>query len=186
MKLAVLGLSLSLVALAADPADACSLFSNQAVAGEAAPGDVTPPQLGVQGWDLAWFPTEGTCNERVNLTIDVLASDSESPVGFVIEVVDGNLSQDEFGTEPVRPGPTSGTDLHFYLDYDLAAIHATLRVRAVDLAGNRSEPIEIVIDGERSEDEEGGGCAAGGGGGGFGALMLAALALVGARRRART
>ncbi len=184
MKLAAIGLAVSVTMFAADPAEACSLAFNEPVRGEAAPADVTPPEVGIPAWDIGWAPSEGTCADRAWLSITAQVADAASPVGLVIEVVDGNLSQDLFGTEPQRPGPSSGTDLHYYFDYDLAHVQATLHVRAVDLAGNRSEPRVIVIDAERSafEDEDGG-CAAGGSGAGFGGLMLVALALVGARRR---
>lgn len=192
MNLGVAGLSVALLALAADPADACSLFYNDPIQGEGAPGDVTPPQLTVSDWDIGWYSSQGTCGDLADLKFTVTGSDSESPFGYTIEVVDGNLPQDVFGTELVRPG-LSGTDLYYYFDYEISPVQATLHVRAVDFAGNRSEPVVIVIDAARPENpedpqdpgyDESAGCAAGGGGGGagFGGLLLVALALAGRRR----
>jgi hypothetical protein len=175
-------LSLPWVALAARPADACSLLGNGTWARDPAYADdrVAPTAPAVDATfhagdrdDMCGF--EAYLEVRVSgATDDRTASDQ---LGYRVTTSSAQLAP-ALGDGPVTIAEAGAGALVFHVFEHVEADTIELEVRAVDLNGNHSEPTRVT---RPYVDTGDGGCATGGA-----ASPLLALALGGlVRRRAR-
>jgi hypothetical protein len=127
-----------------------------------------------------------SCDDLGTVRVTVTPSDDRTPaerMGYEVRLLDGPSAPIvHVETTPMR---AEGGVLVLYLfeqDAVGEALHATLEITPIDLAGQRGAPVVVDVD----DPGAGGGCRlAGAGGGAFGgsALLLAAACLALRRRR---
>jgi hypothetical protein len=165
-----LGLVVACVVLCPVRADACSfgpLETHSLDESEKAVDSTSPTALGTSSYTVerghgpersGCTETASSCDGTGNITLYLgEVSDDRTPeekLGFRVELVAGNApSNSTWPSDPNAPSATVRAHvgrtlfLHFEdgEDEDQEAIDFTLRVRAVDLAGNEGPPTEIRI-----------------------------------------
>ncbi len=174
------------VSLGPRTAVACSRVATLGVFETSPSADSTPPILKSAKLDIsrAGEPV-GTCEARGSFEVSTDASDDVSEardLGFELTLVRGTLpfklpAGPVIGVDSFRQaGKLTDTTLDDGSDYD-----ATVSIRVLDSAGNRSEPIEVHVSGAGD-----GGCSLGRRRGGQGASWTIALMLVGYALRRST
>ncbi|HEY6722453.1 MAG TPA: MYXO-CTERM sorting domain-containing protein [Polyangiaceae bacterium] len=148
-----------------EEARACSWTGPDPYQVEANPDDTTPPVLAAAEVTIQRRRGDNdgvNCGDIGSYTITVEASDDKTPedeLGFSLALVEGSL-----------PFTVPQGDVALDVDGDVSgafvdegtAFRGTLEVRAVDRAGNRSEPILVSASGDHLTQDEGCTCSAAG------------------------
>jgi uncharacterized protein (TIGR03382 family) len=127
-------------------------------------------------------PGHGDCSDIGSITLSFVLDDGASvpdDSGIALTVVEGELPPRlHLSGEPYAHD--HGTLFFAFQDHPEQAFAFTLEARAVDAAGNQSEPTEVIVTGHpRASD----GCAVSGEIGGSSALALFGATLLLMRRR---
>lgn len=183
-------LAMLFVLLRVEPAQAClfpSASEHQLDPTQMA--DRTPPSLTSVTAQVRRPDDSTSCGDLAILRVEIAATDAQTPtnlLGYEVKVAAGaRPSGPRFRASAVR-AQSGGNTLIYPFSANSEIDGLMLEVRAVDLNGNRSEPMMVEVDDPGAAD--GAGCSAAGAESpalaGFLALALAAL-LGRRRQRAR-
>ncbi len=189
--------------------EACSLAGDPEHELDPLSTDTNPPSLTIGGLDVkrgsgnCGQPTD-SCADLGTLALEVSTTDNETAtpeMGYELEVYSGTAPIGLSLSEKTVRYPDGVIRLHWIdgADDEQEPIDFILKITLVDLAGNNSEPLQVIIDQPGIEDtcdqentpddpgNDSGGCTATGSGSGAptGVLVLLALGLFARRRRSR-
>ena len=152
-----LGAVLLVVGLPPRSAVACSYFipPPHEISQSQVGVDITPPVLSevVLSKLQRGIPAGGTCSTSATISLGADASDDMTPregLGYRVEALRGN--------PPPIPYDEPMSDMVFTWEEDpTEPLDFELRIRAVDAAGNESNPLDVrIADGVEAEGSEGG------------------------------
>jgi MYXO-CTERM domain-containing protein len=177
------------ITLAAKPADACSLVTNDIhqVDPEQSGDTVPPGSTRVVTAKISREQDDSSgcvagCGSRGVITLELDAEDAGTTpdrMGYLVTIVNGNAPAGFFVEE--EPVTSFGGPLHFYFDFEAPRVFVELEIRAVDLNGNVG--LATLISLEELEQDDGG-CAVAPSGA-LASLGLVGFALAFALRRRR-